>query len=734
MKGLLSLVILISSFSVLEAQFPNYSPLYTHDEIPTIHILIDEDSLDILYLEENWYENHEYPATFIFESSLTIDTIDNIGFRFRGNTSRDKIKKSFKVSLNTFVSGQKYQGVEKINLNAEVNDPSMLRSRLCWDLYREYQIPASRSNHVNLYINGDYFGLYQNIEHIDDEFVETYFGNNTGNLYKCTYPANLDYISEDPDDYKLAPWGTRTYELKTNEQLDNYSDLAEFISFLNLSSNDDLECKLKDYFNVSSYLKVAAIDVLVGNWDGYIYNQNNFYLYHNPLSDQFEYIPYDVDNTWGIDWLNRNWSDRNIYTWSQTGQPRPLFNRLMGIDSFRKIFSWHIQKVLNEKFSDPSYEAYIQNLHEFIEEDALNDPYRPLDFGYSEADFVNALQESWGNHVDFSILDFMDIRHQSAEDQLEYSTIAPVISDVKINFEQFPEGLEFSVITEGPPPDEVVFEYSLNGGPQESASLSLNNDQYEWILSLPTDFSELKYNIRAVAQGSTRWAYCEDLRIQFDSSELVLNEVMTSNSSTLADDFNEYDDWLEVYNQTDQTLDLANYFLSDNNRSPFKWKLPELAVDANGFELFWADKSIEQGPQHTNFRLNAEGERLYLFKKESNVLTLCDYVDIPPLPSDFSFGRNADGTGEWILFDIPTPNASNTGILSTAHISSIEFLPYPNPTEGLVFLGKNFNYRVFDLTGRLIMSDQGNSINLAPFESGVYTIQTGKGRYKVVLR
>ena len=187
----------------------------------------------------------------------------------------------------------------------------MMRSRLCWELFNDLEVPAPRSNHVEVYINGDYYGLYLNTEHIDEEFCELRFGSQGGNLYKCGFPADLAYLGDDPDDYKVAPWNSRTYDLKTNTEWDDYSDLAEFIGFLNLSSDADLSCELHQYFNVYSYLKVAAIDVLTGNWDGYIYNQNNFYLYHNPLTDQFEYIPYDTDNTWGIDWLGRNWSNRN---------------------------------------------------------------------------------------------------------------------------------------------------------------------------------------------------------------------------------------------------------------------------------------------------------------------------------------------------------------------------------------------------------------------------------------
>ena len=76
-----------------------------------------------------------------------------------------------------------------MNLNGEHNDPSIIRSHLTWNLFRGHAGAwAPRSNHVEFYINGRYYGLYINTEHVDEEFVESRFGNNLGNLYKCTYP------------------------------------------------------------------------------------------------------------------------------------------------------------------------------------------------------------------------------------------------------------------------------------------------------------------------------------------------------------------------------------------------------------------------------------------------------------------------------------------------------------------------------------------------------------------
>src|SRR5690606_26762263 len=240
------------------------------------------------------------------------------------------------------------------------------RSRICWDMFHEFDVAAPRSNHVELYINGDYYGLYQNTEHIDEEFAATWFGNKKGNLYKCSYPANLDFVSNNPNDYKMAPFGERTYELKTNTEQDDYSKLAEFIRFLNQASDADFRCRYHEYFNVTQYLKIAAIDVLTGNWDGYIYNNNNYYLYENPLTGQIEYIPYDLDNTWGIDWLDRNWATRNIYNYDRSNEPRLLYSRLMDEPEYRAVFSWYLQNMLETYFNTDAHREAIENLRDFI--------------------------------------------------------------------------------------------------------------------------------------------------------------------------------------------------------------------------------------------------------------------------------------------------------------------------------------------------------------------------------
>jgi spore coat protein CotH len=72
------------------------------------------------------------------------------------------------------------------------------------------------------------------------------------------------------------------------------------------------------------------MNILFGEWDDYWSLMNNYYLYHEPTKDIFHLIPYDYDNTFGIDWFNINWTNVDPYNYPKVaGGYRPLAERLM---------------------------------------------------------------------------------------------------------------------------------------------------------------------------------------------------------------------------------------------------------------------------------------------------------------------------------------------------------------------------------------------------------------------
>ena len=191
-------VVLIALYLILSSSlFSQESDLvFRSNTISEIRITIAQDKLDWVY--SNTDSDSLHMASFRFINENLDEQIDSIGFRLRGNTSRDAAKKSFKLDLNEFVKGQDLCGIEKLNLKAEQNDPSLIRSKIAFELMEKIGLPASRVAYTKVYINDEYMGLYEIIEHIDENFAAYRFGNNNGNLWKCLWPADLNYYEPNP--------------------------------------------------------------------------------------------------------------------------------------------------------------------------------------------------------------------------------------------------------------------------------------------------------------------------------------------------------------------------------------------------------------------------------------------------------------------------------------------------------------------------------------------------------
>ena len=382
---------------------------FLQDEVASIFIALPATQLDLL-LGDSLYTDHEFLAQFTYQSTNFNLTLAQVGFRVRGNTSRNAGKKSFNIDFNEFVAGQKFLDIDNMNLLGNHNDPSQLRAWLSGKIVQQAELPASRSSYVKLFINNEYKGLYLNNEAIDDEFLQSRFINNDGgNLYKCIWGADLTYQGTNPQSYSSV------YELKTNKTLNDYSGLIHFMEVLNTSSSTNFPCAIQEVFDVDLYLKTLVYEILIGHWDGYAGNKNNYYLYQRPSDGKFVFIEYDMDNTFGIDWFGIDWSTRNINTWPIDN--RPLIQRLFSVPYFKDQFNFYMQEALSNIFT----ENLIQDLEAkqiLIQQAAFDDTYKELDYGFTNQDFTNAINSTFGNHVTTNFNDYVSNRKQSATNQL----------------------------------------------------------------------------------------------------------------------------------------------------------------------------------------------------------------------------------------------------------------------------------------------------------------------------
>lgn len=143
-------------------------------------------------------------------------------------------------------------------------------------------------------------------------------------------------------------------------------------------------------------------------------------------------------------------------------------------------------------------------------------------------------------------------------------------------------------------------------------------------------------------------------------SHLVINELMASNEQTVFDQDNENDDWIELYNNSTSAIDLEGYYLSDDPFNLTQWSIPSgTTIDAGAYLTIWADEDVDQTGLHTNFKLSADGETIYL---TSPLETVLDEVSFTQQITDISYGRLVNGTGDFEIMS-PTFGTENHGLL-----------------------------------------------------------------------
>ncbi|MEM1057259.1 MAG: CotH kinase family protein [Bacteroidota bacterium] len=674
--ALLSLLGLVALPAATQPLFPEPGRVFDDTRLPRVDITIPPDTLAWILNPANQQSDIEYRARFVWDDGVSRDTVEEIGFRLRGNTSRASDKKSFKVSFNTYHPGRQWEGLDKLNLNGEHNDPTIIRAKLSWDLVRQASIPGSRAGFAQLFINDQEFGVYANIEHIDEEFLGAHFRDATGTLYKCLFPADLDYLGSNPATYRdLAPFGRPVYELVQGEG--DHSDLVALIEALNLTPLSQLPEAVEKHLDVNGYLRTLAVDVLIGNWDGYAYNQNNFYLYHDPEIGRFRYLPYDLDNTWGIDFLGRDWGTRDVYDWprgSANGDPpRPLAKRLLQVPDYRDRFSFYLRRTIEDAFTTTDLYPRINALRDLIEDAAATDPFRPLDYGWSIDDFRAAFGSPLGGHVDYGLRPWVSTRRATAQAQTETVNVPPLLSDLRIDTPSLLPGLPLTVrvwIEDEAVPAGANLFFRGDGPWQGVSMVAEGNGVYAATIG-PFDAGEtVSYYVEATDQSAQTRV---DPRRGADAPAtatiltpggpegLEINELMASNDATIADEFGEFDDWVEIVNLSSSPVSLGGLFLTDDLAEPDKFALPDTLVPPGGFVLVWADDDDEdQGPMHASFRLSAGGEDAGLFQPDdSGGFTLVSGISFGPQTADVSFGRVTDGADRWTRFGDPTPGASN---------------------------------------------------------------------------
>lgn len=492
------LFVLLLRVTYGQAVNPPADEVYRPDELTWIFLTMDPADKAFLEDPANALSEDYKPATIRFKNSL-MDTVlaKPVGVRLRGNTSRYAEKKSFKIDFREF-GGKKFFDYKKFNLKANVNDPSLIREALTLQQFRELDVPAARTHHTRLYINDEYMGVYLNVEQVDDVFLERRNGHSEGSMYKCSWGANLSNSNQVLDEV--------LFESEINKSTDTRIEVGHFVDVLNGATDENFVSEIGHVFDVDTYLRYLAVEAVTGHWDGYSYNQNNFYLYYNSVTGIVQFFPYDVDNTWGIDWVGQDWAKYDLTAWVMPGQPRPLTTRILAVPAYRAQYMNYIKKLFETTFTHTFIDPQLGSFQSMLQFSVYYDTYFVRAFGFTYTDYLNSSTTNMANHVKYGLKPYLDERTRTAREEIPDIVTSTRESERAETIYPNPSPAPRFVITStGDPSGLVVYHASGRQYPVEITSLEPGT----YSVALPPDAAPGLYVIRT-SNGTKRWIYTQN--------------------------------------------------------------------------------------------------------------------------------------------------------------------------------------------------------------------------------
>lgn len=405
--------------------------------------------------------------------------LDSINIRLKGNSSygHPGNKKSFKVDFNDYVTGQKYDGMKKLNFNNGFKDPTFMREKIFMDLCRNAGIPAPRINFCNVYMNDVFWGFYTFVEQVDKEFIQNNFVDDTGNLFKAGDGFGSNPVFADLKDYgSLQSSYDLRYELKTNEIVNDWTDLIEFIGFINTSTNTDFGNNLGVKINKTPYLRSVATDVLFSNLDSYQNSARNYYIYHDMLNDRWEWIKWDGNESFGSYTGGPGAGTMTSLAPNYVATNRPLiqnmFNNSTLYSEYLLELCWIMDQYFNNTYLDPKIDAVKALIQPHVYSDNLKQ-YTNTQFDQNtEMDI--AVSGGMGSQTIYGLKSFVTARYNYLQSVVDCSlgNIASEMDELVV----FPNPFGYSFKLVGLDAISEVQLIDMNGRPVNFEKASEMND------------------------------------------------------------------------------------------------------------------------------------------------------------------------------------------------------------------------------------------------------------------
>ncbi len=721
----------------------------------------DVHKLEITLVEPNWFQlmdGTNGPAgvpgetligTLTFNDTLVLDSVL---VSIKGKTSdrqNNSEKKSFKIEIDEILN-QDLLGYDNLNLNCAFRDHSSMREVLYYDISRSFT-PALKGAFVDLYINGEYWGPYNGIQQIEGRYIKEWFIDNDGTRWRAlkttesmggpgTPPdfgagsSTLNYNGSDSTDYN------EDYTLKKSNKDNPWEDLIEACDDLNNLPISDLYEELKYTLDIDRALWFLVQEIVFADDDSYIHKGGmDYYVYWDYTTDRI--IPMEVDGNSVLASNHITWSP----FYNEDDEDFPLLNRLLQNNEVRQRYLAHLRTVLKLHFTEQEVHNRIDEFATILDQRVQDDPKKI----YSYNQFLNGVQSlknlvtdrinilSIHNEVDRTGLEIFNLLMEtSAGVGMPPQPNEEVQVSVEITGNEQGVMLYYGIGLDGVFERTEMYDDGIHGD-------QLANDNiYGAVIPGFSSGNYIRYYVEAIKddnyststyfpEGAEHDVFIYQIEPVFSSGDVVINEFMADNANSIVDNAGEYDDWVELYNNGAETLDLSEYYLSDDEGDITKWQFPDnTTIAPDGYLIIWADDDEDQtdlGELHANFKLSANGETIVLV---NSIGEITDQVSFGEQQEDISFARIPNGMGDF-QFRTETFNGNNDAATGIQNIQETNVLSiYPNPANEYVFLNlkaetdNRFNLVIINSTGQQIVNkpinDLSSPIDVTGIGNGIY--------------
>ena len=666
--------------------------------------------------------------------------LNQVGVKYKGNSSYDStyVKNPLNISLDEYLN-QDYLGVKTIKLSNQYLDPSMIREVLAYSILGNY-MEVPKANFASVYINDVWIGLYTNTETIDKTFCAEHFQYSKGTFVKCnpilnpspSTKSNLKFIDSDSSSY------FNYYEMKTNLGWNELVGLCDSI----LNSPE----ALPDMLDMDRFIWMLAFDNAMVNLDSYLgVFAQNYYLYKDGTA-RFNPIVWDLNMCFGgFPYIGGGGTSMGALAISEmqnlspnahsTDSFWPVIKWIQSHPTYKKMYWAHLKTIVEEMIQSGVYLSMANQMQSLIDSMVAIDPHLFFDYMAFQSG-MNASASS-GTYLIPGIQDLMEARASFLGNTTEWNYSAPDIQPLTPASGQIGETITIQVVVGNA--NEVYLGYRFYSGDAFARYVMWDDGQHSdesagdgiFGVEIPLLSGQMQYyfyaqngnaGIFSPARAEHEFYYLN--AIFTSGGQPVFNECVASNASGQINAFGDYADWIELKNNYDFPISLAGYFISDDSQNLMKFSFSqEQFISPNSRLMVWADDRIESGVVHCQFAVNSIADTLFLSDVSGQLL---DTLLIQNIPTDSSWARCPDGTGDWSL-TWPTFNAINCEVVSVEN-NHWQFSGYPNPCSShfYIYVGGTEVYQIFNLQGQRVRSGLTefgiNDIDVQGLSEGIYLI------------